>query len=1226
MLDFDFQLLENNSSQIFLQRPDGLPRQFNKDTAGVYRPYQNPLDISATKITTPVEQYDVLMEDDTLYRFQKIGDVTFSEFRIVLIKKQSGYQQTIAYNAAGQLTTVTDNLGRTLTFVWTGGLLTRIQAPGGINIDYTYEFTETLNGQPVVTTQRLKTATVTNGTTSETTTYHHENAEFPYALTGITDARGVRYKDIVYDSIGRVIESGLTAGNDRSTFSYTPAQTTVTNALGKRTLFTTRTVAGVRRLTGVDGVASTNCPASATALTYTTTGAIDTATDEEGRVTKYIRDTRGRPTSITKGFGTPEATTTTYTYHPTLRAVTQMVEPGRTTNYAWDAATGRLTSRSEVDTTTHSLPYSTNGQTRTWTYTYATAAGLLATADGPLAGSGDTMTYAYDANGYVSSVTNEVGHVTTINTVNARGQPTRITDPNGVITDLTYDFQGRLKTTTVNPGVGAAVTSFDYNAVGDITRITRPDGSLFDYAYNNARRLTSVTALDGQKIEYTHDLLGNVLTTTIKNSASAITYQMTQTYDELGRLLKQIGANTQETRFGYEKNDNLKTVTDPRNEVYSNTYDAVNRLIRETDPGTNQVNLTRDGKGDITAYNDPRNITTSYVRNGFGETIRRSSPDSGVTDYVRDARGLETQMTDGRGIVTSMTYDNAGRNLTKSFPSAPAENITFVYDAIASGNKGKGRLTSTTHQGGSVAMVYDVRGNLVADTRVIGGRTYATSYAYDAADNLTLLTYPSGRQVEYLRDTMGRVTTVRTRKPSTGAWSNVASGIVYQPLSLNVKSFTHGNGLATTNTHTLDYELSRCRVTDGALALIDKSYTRADKLNITSITDNVAPANSLALGYNKPNRLQSAAGPWGNKTFTYDGTGNRTSEVTGATTDTLSYPVTSNRISNVLTGVTTTRTFTHDGAGNIATDTRSGSTFTYGYNARGRLATVSQDGNLKGTYVYNSLEQLASRVVTNSGAFNGTVHTTQDRAGNVIAEADGSTGVVAKEYIWLPGAGYAGTDLPVGVVDVAGTATPELLYVHADHLGRPIRLTDPAKVTAWAVEWLPWGGVHSITGSETLNARFPGQWFQVESGLHYNWHRHYDPSLGRYTQPDPLGFVDGPSVYAYARNAPGEFVDPDGRNSIAIGGGIGGAVGGPGGMVIGGAIGTGVLIYQCMRTITCEAKCNVQEIRPGSNCPDRVYGTAKGKSKHLTCVAAQKDANSKVPPGCYKRHCNCDCN
>lgn len=73
---------------------------------------------------------------------------------------------------------------------------------------------------------------------------------------------------------------------------------------------------------------------------------------------------------------------------------------------------------------------------------------------------------------------------------------------------------------------------------------------------------------------------------------------------------------------------------------------------------------------------------------------------------------------------------------------------------------------------------------------------------------------------------------------------------------------------------------------------------------------------------------------------------------------------------------------------------RSGSAYNYGHthNARGRLATVHQDGNLKGTYQYNSLEQLALRVVTNSGPFNG----------NILAEADGTTGVVSREYIWLP--------------------------------------------------------------------------------------------------------------------------------------------------------------------------------------------------------------------------------
>ncbi len=56
--------------------------------------------------------------------------------------------------------------------------------------------------------------------------------------------------------------------------------------------------------------------------------------------------------------------------------------------------------------------------------------------------------------------------------------------------------------------------------------------------------------------------------------------------------------------------------------------------------------------------------------------------------------------------------------------------------------------------------------------------------------------------------------------------------------------------------------------------------------------------------------------------------------------------------------------------------------------------------------------------------------------------------------------------------------------------------------------------------------RFPGQYFLVESGLAYNWHRHYDPTLGRYLQADPLGFIDGPNVYNYVTNAPTMYADP----------------------------------------------------------------------------------------------------
>jgi RHS repeat-associated protein len=73
--------------------------------------------------------------------------------------------------------------------------------------------------------------------------------------------------------------------------------------------------------------------------------------------------------------------------------------------------------------------------------------------------------------------------------------------------------------------------------------------------------------------------------------------------------------------------------------------------------------------------------------------------------------------------------------------------------------------------------------------------------------------------------------------------------------------------------------------------------------------------------------------------------------------------------------------------------------------------------------------------------------------------------------------------------------------------------------------------VFSITGPATQNLGLPGQWFQLETGLNYNWHRHYDASLARYTSPDPLGFVDGPAVYAYAGGAPHIKTDRDGLNS-----------------------------------------------------------------------------------------------
>ena len=173
----------------------------------------------------------------------------------------------------------------------------------------------------------------------------------------------------------------------------------------------------------------------------------------------------------------------------------------------------------------------------------------------------------------------------------------------------------------------------------------------------------------------------------------------------------------------------------------------------------------------------------------------------------------------------------------------------------------------------------------------------------------------------------------------------------------------------------------------------------------------------------------------------------------------------------------------------------------------------------QGTYAYDAFERLRVRVVANQtpATNNGTIHYVWDIFGNIVAEVNGATGATLREMIYLEG-------MPLAAIDAA--AAPRKIYaVHVDHLNRPIMLTDAAKASVWSAIYEPFGRVHSVTGAVTQNLGLPGQWFQLEHGLAYNWHRHYDPTTGRYTTADPLGFVDGPSVFAYAGSAPHAKVD-----------------------------------------------------------------------------------------------------
>ncbi len=1060
-----------------------------------------------------------------------------------VIRDRGGYAWTITHGSDTEVTAITNSFGRQMTFSWLTGkggtsvnykiLISGITLPDGTSLKYSYEnylgtlFSARTQWDRLVKVERLG-APVGGGAAPlyGQTIYHYEDGRFPFLMTGITDARGERYATWTYDASGKVLTSSH-AGVDTVSFAYaSPTATTrtrtLTNPLGRQTVYSYTASTGDWILNSVAGQATTNCPASSG--TYTVADKmVATRTDEEGRVSKYVRDASGMPTTVTEAFGTPDARTTTNTWRSD-RQIDLTVKPGLTTDYVYDSE-GLLSSVVETDTTTHTLPYATSGQTRTRAYTYTTE-GLLASVDGPLPGTGDTVNYAYDANGYLASVTNELGHVTTITSVDAVGRPLGVTDANGIATVFTYSPLGFLETVTVDPSGVSATTTIGYDGIGQVTSISTEDGASFTYVYDAARRLTSTTDAKGNVLSYGHDAMGNVTLTEIDNSASTLLYSQTQTFDELGRLLTSVGVGSATWRYNYDKVSNLKGATDPRNNTQAYAYNRLNELIETVDEVSQAVDLERNAQGEVVGHTDPRLIETQYVRNGWGEVIEETSPDIGAVVYERDARGEITKRTDAKGQVRNYTYDVAGRLTAISYPGSAGEDATFTYDDVTGGNLGIGRLTGFANPAGDTRRVYNSLG-LLASERLDGfGLVRTTSYQYDAAGNIQGMVYPSGRVVTFNRDLQGTITGISTQTTVSDPVIELAQAITWQPFGAGIAGLTFGNGLEWQRSYDLNYRLTQQKLLDGVTPLMQRSYSYGDNLNLTAVTDDLAPAKNESYGYSPNNMLTAASGPWGADTFSYDGVGNITSHVNvlgGVTTDNQAgYAPTANHMAGIVQNGSPVRSFTYDANGNVETDTVLGVATTYRYNHADRMYAVERGGLRLGEYYYNVSGQLVLRIVTNTMPSGWTMYF-YDQEGQLIAEYDGVSGALLREYVWLE-------DTPVAVIEAG--ATPTIHYIHTDHIGRPIALTDASGSFVNETTWVVFGNAWSVTGTVGVDLRFPGQMYQYESALHYNWNRQYDPSIARYTQPDPLGLVDGPSRYAYVRNDPLQRVDPQGLQIV----------------------------------------------------------------------------------------------
>jgi RHS repeat-associated protein len=130
----------------------------------------------------------------------------------------------------------------------------------------------------------------------------------------------------------------------------------------------------------------------------------------------------------------------------------------------------------------------------------------------------------------------------------------------------------------------------------------------------------------------------------------------------------------------------------------------------------------------------------------------------------------------------------------------------------------------------------------------------------------------------------------------------------------------------------------------------------------------------------------------------------------------------------------------------------------------------------------------------------------------LLAESDGA-GIVQKEYIWLDG------------MPLAQVFSGALYFVHADQLGTAQAITDATQAIVWDAAYAPFGEQAVAAGSFPNNLRFPGQYFDAETGTHYNYQRTYDPSIGRYVQSDPIGLRGGVNTYAYVAGNPIRLLD-----------------------------------------------------------------------------------------------------
>ncbi len=1053
---------------------------------------------------------------------------------------------------SGLLIRVTDASGRALSFGYDvySRIVTLVDPSGGL-YHYAYDEASSIVVPGQYADNNLTSVTYPDG--NKLIYWYNEQADtgglnLPNALTGITDENGKRYSTTQYNTQGQAMatEEGPNMASPAGLYSlaYTtasgnPVSTAVTDPFGTPRTYAFTTILGMVKNTSLTQPCGTSCSgSSSSATTYDANGNVASRADFKGNISCYAYDlTRNLETTRVEGMAPGKACPSNLaTYTPASGTVERKIttqwdanwhvpdtvaEPNKLISYSYDT-NGNLLRRTEQQTTDATGGSGPNapvtGTPRTWTYTYASPSqglpGQVLTVDGPRTDVSDVTTYAYytttaadHAPGDLQSITNALGHVTTFDHYDGDGHVLQSTDPNGLVFHLTYDLRGRLLTKTS----GTETTSYTYDPAGNLSSVLFPSGETYTYAYDDAHRLTSISDPDGNSVQYTLDAMSNRKQEHILDASDNVLYAHTRQFNALNQLYQDIGAVNQVTTFAYDSNGNIQTLQDPLGNTTQNQFDALNRLIASTAPDTGVIQTAYNGLDQLSSVTDPKNFKTVYTLDAWSGQLQTSSPDSGTTIRTFDTAGNLKTEKDARGITTTYTYDALNRVISKSSSSSGTAAYTYVYDATC----GLDRLCSIQVKGVTQLFYsYDTHGRVTAKLDASSGTSLTSQYTYDSQGRLSQIEYPTGATVTYGYDARGRVNQVSAI--INGANIVLASNFAYQPFG-PVESFTFGNGLGYGTAFDQDYRV--VQETSGPRVKSD-TYDVASDLSILTDID----TTRQSYGYDANGRLTSGTDTraigWGALSWTYDKNGNRTTDTRNGVKTSYGYGVGSNQLAYTAPNRGSEQNRGYDAMGN--TNTMNSSWF-LSYDGYGRRITSTIDVNtvvysngktyevmLQDTskYNYNALGQrtLKAPYATPTTIFH------YGLGGQLLYEASGSN---TSAYVYV-------NNKPLARID----NNSAIYYYHTDQLGAPQVMTDSTGTTVWSARTEPFGTAAVSTQTIVNNLRLPGQYFDAETGLHYNIFRDYDPTTGRYVESDPIGLSGGINGYGYAKQNPLSNTDP----------------------------------------------------------------------------------------------------